>query len=315
MGVLLMNENIKLYILTGFLGAGKTTFLKNVLEDLSGEKIGVIQNEFGKIGIDGEIIKKEGMELIELNRGSIFCSCLKLSFVDAMKEMADKDIKYLFVESSGLADPSNIGDILNGLKMVKGDVYDYKGAICLVDSVNFLDQLKDIETVERQLKHCHLVIINKVDLVDDKTLDEIKEKIRCINNKVHIEMSSFGKINYDFLNRDLIQNQIAESEDTTNTPENKPKTLNLTFSGEVTREELTKFLNEIKENAYRIKGFFKLEDGWNQVDVVNKLIDFKRIDDEKELSKLVIISKIGPKIIKPIFNAWENAIGKEMKLR
>lgn len=66
-----MKEKTNLYLLTGFLGAGKTTFLTNILNDLSGEKVGVIMNEFGKIGIDGTIIKKNGMELVEINRGSI----------------------------------------------------------------------------------------------------------------------------------------------------------------------------------------------------------------------------------------------------
>ena len=69
-------EKTSLYLLTGFLGAGKTTFLTNVLKDLEGEKVGVIMNEFGKVGIDGTIIQKEGMELVEINRSSIFCSCL-----------------------------------------------------------------------------------------------------------------------------------------------------------------------------------------------------------------------------------------------
>ncbi len=108
-----MDEKINLYLLTGFLGSGKTTLLTNILEDLSEEKVGVIQNEFGRISIDGEIIKKDGIEIVEINRGSIFCSCLKLSFAHAMIEMADKGLKYLFVESSGLADPSNIGEILD----------------------------------------------------------------------------------------------------------------------------------------------------------------------------------------------------------
>lgn len=310
-----MDKKIDLYILTGFLGSGKTTFLKNILEDLEGEKIGIIQNEFGKIGIDGEIIKKDGMELVELNRGSIFCSCLKISFVEAMNEMADRDMKYLFVESSGLADPSNIGDILEALEVTKGDIYDYKGAICLVDGVNFLDQVKDVETVERQLKHCHLVVINKVDLINKEELEKIKTKIREINNKVDIQIASFGKIDYDFLDKNLLENGMAKSEDTTNTPENKPKTLHLTFDKEVKKGDLEKFINNIKGDCYRLKGFFKLEGGWNQVDVVNKLVDFKVIDGQKDVSTLVIISKIGPKIIRPIFNAWNEIIGEEMKLR
>ncbi len=84
----------------------------------------------------------------------------------------------------------------------------------------------------------------------------------------------------------------------------------------MTKEELTQFLDIIKKDAYRIKGFFKLEDGWNQVDVVNKIIDYKPTDKGENVSELVIISKIGPpQIIRPIFNAWEEIVGKEMKLR
>jgi G3E family GTPase len=310
-----MSQKTNLYLITGFLGAGKTTFLTNILDDLSREKVGVIMNEFGKIGIDGTIIKKEGMELVEINRGSIFCSCLKLSFVQAMIEMADQNLKYLFVESSGLADPSNIGEVLAGVESVKGKIYEYKGAICIIDGVNFLDQIEDLETVERQLKHCHLAVISKVDLIDQDTLAKIIEKIKSINNKVDIQTSVFGKLDYNFLEEDLMKNQWIESEDTTNTPENKPKTLSLTFEGEVTKEQLTRFLDIIKEDSYRIKGFFKLDDGWNQVDVVNKRIDYKPSDNSETNSQIVIISKIGPQIIRKIVSSWDEFVGKEMKLR
>lgn len=310
-----MDKKIKLYLLTGFLGSGKTTFLTNVLGSLSERKVGVIMNEFGKVGIDGTIIKKEGMELVEINRGSIFCSCLKLSFASAMIEMADREMEYLFVESSGLADPSNIGDILEGVTSVKGDVYDYRGAICLIDAPNFLEQIEDLETVERQLKHCHMVILNKIDLVNEDTLNKVIAKIREINNKVHIEEASFGKVSLDFLEKDLTKDGWIEIEESTNTPENKPKTLNLTYEGEITKDKLTAFIDKISSDAFRIKGFFKLEDGWNQVDVVNKKIDYKPWNKDEGTSQIVIISKIGPNIIRPIFTAWEEVVGKEMKLR
>ena len=118
--------------------------------------------------------------------------------------------------------------------------------------MNFLDQVKDIVTVERQLKYCHLVIISKVDLIDEKTLEEIKAKVREINDKADIIESVHGKYDYDFLSRDLIASQWIEGEDTTNTPENKPKTLSLTYDGELTKETLTKFLDAIKGDSYRI---------------------------------------------------------------
>lgn len=310
-----MENKTKLYLLTGFLGSGKTTFLTNVLNDLEDRKVGVIMNEFGKVGIDGAIIKKDDMELIEINRGSIFCSCLQLSFVSALIEMADRNMEYIFVESSGLADPSNIGEFLDAVQVAKGDIYDYSGSICIVDGVNFLEQIEDIETVERQLKFCHLAIISKVDLISKEVLEKIKHRIREINPKVELQTSINGKLDYNFLDKNLMESDWAGTEDTTNTPENKPKTLTLTYDGEITKEKLTQFINMIKKDSYRIKGFFKLEDVWNQVDVVGSRIDYKTTDKEEPSSQLVIISKIGPQIIKPIFSAWEAVVGKEMKLR
>ena len=310
-----MGNKTKLYLLTGFLGSGKTTFLTNILKNLSGNKVAVIMNEFGKVGIDGTIIKREGMELVEINRGSIFCSCLQLTFVSALIDMADKNMEYVFVESSGLADPSNIGDFLEDVKVAKGDVYDYSGAICIVDGVNFLEQVEDIETVERQLKFCHLVIISKVDLIDGEKLNKVIEKVREINHKAEIVQSINGKIDYNFLEKNLVAEDWVGTEDTTNTPENKPKTLILTYDGELTKNKLTQFIDTIKDDSYRIKGFFQLEDGWNQVDVVGKRVDYKKTNKAQENSQLVIISKIGPQIIRPIFNAWEEIVGEEMKLR
>ncbi|NLN83957.1 MAG: GTP-binding protein [Firmicutes bacterium] len=305
----------KLYLLTGFLGAGKTTFLTSVLNDLSDKKVAVIMNEFGKVGIDGDIIYKEGMELVELNRGSIFCSCLQLSFVSALTEMADREMEYVFVESSGLADPSNIDEFLDAVEVLKGDVYDYIGAICIVDGVNFLEQVIEIETVERQLKFSHLVIISKVDLISEEKLNAIKNKIREINVRAAVVESVNGSFDYDFLNQDLMAKNWLASEATSNSPENRPRTLTLTYEGEVTKENLTKFLDLIKADSYRIKGFFKLDDGWNQVDVVNQIIDFKASDKGDNPSEIVIISKIGPQIIRPIFKAWEDVVGQKMTLR
>lgn len=309
-----MREKTKLYLLTGFLGAGKTTFLTGVLNELSDSKVAVIMNEFGKIGIDGRIIEREGMELLELNRGSIFCSCLQLSFVSALIEMADREMDFVFVESSGLADPSNIGEFLDAVIVAKGDVYEYSGAICIVDGVNFLDQVKDIETVVRQLKFAHLVIVSKVDLIDEEMLQRVKEKIHTINSRVEIAISRNGTYDFRFVEKDLMKEDWL-GEETTNTPENRPKTLSLTYEGKITRKQLTDFLDLIKGDSYRIKGFFRLEDGWNQVDVVGKKIDYKKTETEKRDSELVIISKIGTQIIRPIFSAWETTVGTEMKLR
>ena len=159
-GGICVQGKTKLYVLTGFLGSG--TILLRLLDQLKGRRVGVIQNEFGKLGIDGTILRDDDIKMVEISRGSIFCSCLKLSFVQALADMAAQDLEYLFVESSGLGDPSNVEEILDAAKQLCGDAYDFAGAICLVDAVNFFDQLGDLETVHRQLKHCHLAVITKV---------------------------------------------------------------------------------------------------------------------------------------------------------
>lgn len=311
----MQNENTKLYVLTGFLGSGKTTILLKLLERFKGHRVGIIQNEIGKLGIDGEILRNDDIQMVELNRGSIFCSCLKLSFVSALSEMAQKDFEYLFVESSGIGDPSNVEEILEAAKVASGKEYDFKGVICLVDAVNFMEQLEDLEAVSRQLKHCHLAVITKTDLVDEEAVQKVEEKIRQINPVCKMLASSMGEMDYGFLEEDLLLYQWAEGEDTTNSEKTKPKTLFMDFEGEVEKEKLIAFLNDVIPDVYRVKGFFRLvEEGWNQVDVVGKKIDFKPCESY-EKSQLVFISKIGPAVIKKIFAAWEEKVGMEMKLR
>ena len=307
-------EKKELYVLTGFLGAGKTSFLLNILDNIKDKKIGIIQNEFGKINVDGEIVRRNGIEMTEISRGSIFCSCLKLSFVQALAEMSKKDLDYVFVESSGLADPSNIEEILNAVSIMAGDSYIFKGVICLIDGVNFPNQVKDVETVDRQLAHCNLAVINKVDLLDLSELEKVKNIVRVVNPICMISTASYGKIDLSFLSEDLTSLKWAEFEDSLNTVDNKPKTISLETGEILSKEILTKFLKKVLPDCYRIKGFFKLEDGWQQVDVVEELIDYK-LTSEREISELVFLSKTGPQIIRTIDKAWKEIVDKPMKLR
>ena len=310
-----MTTNPKLYVLTGFLGSGKTTLLLKLLENLKGHKVGIIQNEFGKLSIDGDILRNDDIQMIEITRGSIFCSCLKLSFVAALSEMAQQDFEYLFVESSGLGDPSNVEEILAAAEVASGKKFDFKGVLCMVDALNFLQQVEDEETVNRQLKHCHLAAITKSDLVEEATMQAITEKIRAINPVCRLEESRMGDLPLGFLQDDLLLYQWAEGEDSINLKENKPKTLFLNFEEEVEKEELVAFFQPLIPSIYRSKGFFRIKgEGWMQVDVVGSKIDFKPCDP-CELSQLVFISKIGPAVIKEIMNAWQTHVGLPMKLK
>ena len=307
-------KKIKLYVLTGFLGSGKTSMLLKILDNLAGQKVGIIQNEFGRIDVDSEILKRDGLVMTELTRGSIFCTCLQLKFAQALAEMSKQDIEYLFVESSGLADPSNIDEILEAVKVLAGDVYEMGGLICLVDGVNFLEQVADEITVDRQLKHCHRAVVNKVDLISDEQLTKVIETVRKYNPICDIDTTTYGDIGTTFLHENLMEKQWAESEATTNSVDTKPKTMSLNFDGVAPKEKVEAFLKEILPMSHRIKGFFQLDDGWQQVDVVGKNIDYKPCE-AKEESHLVFISKIGPQIIRPIDQKWKEIVGLPMKLK
>lgn len=307
-------KQIKLYFLTGFLGSGKTTILRNLLENMEGTKVGVIQNELGKISVDGTVLQNNDIQMIELTRGSIFCSCLRLSFVDALVQMSQKGLEYVFVESSGFGDPSNAEEILEATKVMVGDAYDFRGCICLVDCFNFLDQLGDTETIDRQLKHCNLAVLTKIDLVDRERIEFIKEKVQEINPVCPITESANGNIDRSFYNMDLMKYKWAECEETTNSAATKPKTFSMNFTGEVEKDKLEAFLKRIEPDVYRVKGFFKVKkEGWKKIDVVGKKLDYAAYEEQPQ-SELVFISKIGIALIRELANAWKECVGLPMKL-
>ena len=308
-------KQTKLYVLTGFLGSGKTTVLLKLLEKLKDSRVGIIQNEFGKLGIDGTILRDDDIHMVEINRGSIFCTCLKLQFVTALAEMVEKNFDYLFVESSGWGDPSNLEEILQAAKIVSGKEYEVGGVLCFVDAVNFSKQLEAEESTYRQVKHAHLCVITKTDVATEEQINKAYEKIREINPVCEITTSENGVMDYEFLKKDLLVYQWAESEESTNTVETKPKSVFLEYDGEIEKEKMELFLKAVAPSLHRVKGFCNLkESGWTQIDVVGSLVDFKETSTF-EKSQLVFISKIGPAAIKTIFSAWQEYVGTEMKLK
>lgn len=219
------------------------------------------------------------------------------------------------MESSGLGDPSNVEEILYVVKETAKAEYDFAGVICLADAVNFLEQSGDLVTVNRQLKHCHLAVITKTDLVDESQIQKVEEKIQEINPVCQIVYSANGNLDLHFLSENLLQYQWAPCEDTTNSEETKPKTLFMNFPEPFAKDAFERFIETVKPDAYRIKGFAELVDvGWLQIDVVGSRLDYKKCE-AKAKAQLVIISKTGPAIIRPIIQAWKDNVGTEMELK
>ncbi len=308
-------KNLKrIYLITGFLGSGKTTLLKNIIELASNERIGIIMNEFGKMGIDGKLVNKNGIELLEINNGSIFCSCLKGSFIEGLASFYDLPIDTILVESSGLSDPSNIGQIIENVEKIRGKVYDYKGSICVVDGVQFLDQLELLVAIEKQIKYSDLIIINKVDLIHEEQVKDIEQKIRNLNPMCSIIKTSYGRLDFNMFSQNLRKIALEKFQETSNTIENKPITFIIKTNKLISKEKMVKFLKSISNDAYRIKGFLILFEGVYQVDVVGDQIDIKLTQLDVDVSKLVIISKTGLYLVSKVEKNWNEYINEHMIL-
>lgn len=306
---------MKLYLITGFLGAGKTTFLQNIIRENKDSKFGIIMNEFGKTGIDGRLVKDQANALIEINRGSIFCDCLKLSFIESLQEMAMSPVDIVFVEGSGLADPSNIVEILDAASLVVGDAYAYCGSICIVDTAHFTELHVDMASIARQIEFSHLAVLNKSDLADEATLLLVEREIKKINPEIQTVRSAFGKLPFDLLGMDMLSGQMVKSESSTNKVDNKPFTLTLTFSDPLDENKLRELLEQMALSAWRAKGFARLREGIVKVDMVAGRIDMEPAFGE-EPNEIVFLSKVGNRIVRVLADQWTQTMGQlEMKLR
>ncbi|MDO5690761.1 MAG: GTP-binding protein [Tissierellia bacterium] len=309
-----MVKRIPLYFLTGFLGSGKTTVLKYLLTQLPDKKVGVIQNEFGKLSIDGDVLRNDDITMIELSRGSIFCSCLQLSFVEALVDMAKQPLDLVFVESSGWGDPSNATEILEGVEVLAPEAYDYRGTICLVDGLNYPEQLSETETALRQVQYAQLALLSKTDLIDEEQKERVIRLIREENPEVEILPIQNGIIPIEILEAEWTTKPKKASSPTSNREETKPKTISLNYEGAISRTVLESILQEISEDTFRIKGFGNTDEGWMKIDAVESKIDFIPEANGEE-SRLVFISKVGPKVIRTIDQVWKAKTDHPMQLK
>lgn len=299
---------MKLILLTGFLGAGKTTLLKKLLSEYQGRKIGVLMNEFGETGIDGELIRTDDFDLLELNNGSVFCACLKENFIKGLAEFLNHPLEVVFVESSGVADPSNMGIILETVTKISGKAYDYAGSICIVDGVYFLKQFEVIAALKKQIIYASKVIINKADLQKPENLVAIAEKIQGLNPAAEIYQTAYCEVSLAELVKTMKSPDLAALP-SENTWESRPHSRVLKTEAILNLEAFEQFLNEIKGSTHRIKGFVKTEQGVFEVSSVNNLAVVKPWNKAVEATEIVLISAVGIRMISDLLKLWKKYFG------
>ena len=173
-----MPNNTQVFLITGFLGSGKTTFLNRLIEAFpKNRKLTLLVNEFGEVGVDGALVEGEDIDTMEISKGSIFCVCVKTDFIKGLYEL-NSTVKpdVLLIESTGVANPS---DLKRDLKLpIFNDRFQFREQFCLIDAAHFLDAYDVYASLEKQIASSTVFIINKTDMTTPKRIAETKEVVR-----------------------------------------------------------------------------------------------------------------------------------------
>jgi len=249
-------SKIPLHIVSGFLGSGKTTFLKRIIEQNASKlKIGIVQNEFAPSNIDGVELRKSGgnFQLLEFKNGSVFCDCLLSDFTRSLERFIDKNQPdVVIVEASGLSDTTSVTEVLSSGQL--SEKIFLASNWCIVDAKNFGKIGLMRQRVIHQLRMADIVIVNKADLIGERT-EALLEEIKKINPFAEIKSTSYCKIDFE-LGDDAIGKFYFDEVQAM--PRPAVNSMVIKTKKEISKAALVSFLEEWAPKSYRIKGYVKL---------------------------------------------------------
>lgn len=309
-----MNLQKKLYLITGFLGAGKTTLMKELMHIFGDKKIAAIINEFGQRGIDGILLKNEGLQVTEINNGSIFCVCRSDLFIDALIQALKTDAEIILVEASGLSDPTDMDKILDTVNSLAQIEFDYAGAVAVVDATNFLKLINTAAAVSQQIVGSNIAIINKTDLCNEETIKKIEENILLLNPNAIIIKTTFSKID----NPELITNMDMTSENKHKSLVKKrtigTQKLLVRFQNMYEKRVLEQWINDFSNNFYRIKGFVQLKEGLHYVDGIGGRFSILPSDIIQDEPYLIILASGDSPVKRKIKESWNRHLDEPVNI-
>jgi G3E family GTPase len=183
-------------ILTGFLGAGKTTLLNRILKEDHGQRIAVIENEFGESGVDGEILERTEEQIVEMNNGCICCT-VRGDLIRILGDLKEKreggKLKFdrVVIETTGMADPGPVAQTFFTDEEI-GNYYLLDSILTVVDAKHAPKQLDEFHEAQEQVGFADRILMSKTDLVSEGEVESLSKRLKRMNPRAPIKKVNFG---------------------------------------------------------------------------------------------------------------------------
>lgn len=282
---------MKILLVSGFLGAGKTTFIKEMAKNINLEFV-VLENEYADIGIDGDFLDEKNLNVWEMSEGCICCS-MKGDFKSSIKKIYfEINPEYLVIEPTGVG---MLSSIIENIREINNNDIEILSPLTLIDITSFNEYLETFNNFFiDNLKNTGKVILTKLENYNPFDIENIKNEISKINNNLEIIIDDYRTFSKEWFGEILnksIDNKIIDKNFSLKTH------INLrTFSKEnvnlKTMDELGLLLNRLVNGdfgkIYRAKGIVKVDGYWGKFNLVYKNFEMEPITDAKG-TKIVII--------------------------
>jgi G3E family GTPase len=190
---------IPVTIITGFLGSGKTTLLNRLIAENPDMKFAIIENEFGEIGIDNELVIGAEEGIFEMNNGCICCT-LNDELVETLAKLLNsgRDFQHLIIETTGIAEPDAVAAAFVTDPSVQA-YFQLNAVVCLADAQNIEDMLHEREEAKRQVSFADHILLNKAAEVSTEYLEKLQGILKNVNPLAGISIGDFSKSDIDLL--------------------------------------------------------------------------------------------------------------------